>query len=185
MFTSLGLAVVYLCNPGRELLKAVISVMSSSTEYPESYKNFVFYATGHGADRWFYTEDGLVAYNDVVDKFQQENCGMNFQQRFFFFDCCRSHRQGMNMYHPLKPEFNLTPESRIMYATISGEKSWGEDGVSFMTRRMIEALPRSESMDQVFREVTKGIPQTATYHSAAKDDPALLREQEKRSKLYT
>ena len=153
----------------------------SSFDYPECYKSFIFYVTGHGADKWFYTEDGSVAYSEVVNRFHQQR---NFKQRFFFFDCCRSHREGASHSQVSKPECTLRQDSRIMYATISGEQSWGKDGISSMTREMIKALPESETMEEVFRKVTNNISeQTLVYHSAAKEDPRFLREQKKKSKF--
>ena len=116
-----------------------------------------------------------------MNRFHQQK---NFKHRFYFFDCCRSHREGASHSQLSKPECTLRQDSRIMYATISGEQSWGKDGISSMTREMIKALPESETMEKFFCKVNNNISeQTLVYHSAGKEDPRFLREQKKKCKF--
>lgn len=112
-FTCLGLAVVRLEDPPKALMMAVIEVMSSSKtqhlpsqppiRYPLSCRRFFFYTTGHGANRYFYMKDGSYPYYDVVHAFRNNR---TFQEKYFFFDNCRSLRIEDGILQDV-PELNL------------------------------------------------------------------------------
>ena len=159
--TALGLAVVRLKNPSTEFFKAVLKVMAShehplqnplyNIKYPPSYQYFFFYTTGHGARRAFFTKDCAIAYWTVYDHFQ----GL-FEQRYFFFDCCRNvHLGDISLYQdqektgdlPDIPGHNIKAGNKVIYATLDCELSWGPGGgVSSMTWKMIELFQENISI---------------------------------------
>lgn len=176
-FANLGLAVVRLENPPKELLRAVIEVTSEThflpsqppIEYPQSYRYLFFYTTGHGANRVFFTKDGSVAYYDVVIPFRKNK---RFQQiKYFFFDCCRSLRIDDHSLYPNNdkvmpdvPELDLQHGECIIYATTGYSEAWGPgEGVSHMTLEMIKLLRIREqlSLDELVTRLRESVHHVA------------------------
>ena len=174
-FTALGLAVVRLKNPSTEYFKAVMKVMAShehqlsdplyNIKYPASYKYFFFYTTGHGARRAFFTKDCAIAYSTVYDQFQ----GL-FEQRYFFFDCCRDilvddislfQDQTGTSELPDIPGNNgcIKAGNKIVFATLDCKTSWGPGGgVSYMTEEMILLLQENLSIDEMISRLKAKLP---------------------------
>ena len=166
-FTMCGLAVARLENPAKRELLTVIKAMTlnradpMAIEYPASYQYLFFYTTGHGANRVFFTKDGSVSYQEVCDLYQ----GF-LHQRYFFFDCCRSVRfDSLSMYPngdlviPPCPDFSIDHNNRIIYATVSGHQAFAsEEGVSFMTKKMVVLLKKQIPMDKVLSRLQEELP---------------------------
>ncbi len=157
-FKMCGLAVIRIENPSKKFLFAIMRAMNldksdpMAIKYPASYQYLFFYTTGHGADLVFFTKDGSVSYQDVYNLYQ----GF-LHQRYFFFDCCRSiRRDSMSLYPngdrviPSCPEFTISRNNCIIFATVSGHQAWGPgEGVSFMTKKMVALLKKQKSMNDV------------------------------------
>ena len=167
-FTMRGLTVVRLVNPTKKELFAVIRAMTldradpMAIEYPASYKYFFFYTTGHGANKVFFTKDGSISYQEVYDLYQ----GF-LRQRYFFFDCCRSNRlDSLSVYPngdhviPPCPDFSLSHNNRVIFATLSGHQACGPqgEGVSFMTKKMVVLLKKQIPMDKVLARLHEELP---------------------------
>ena len=159
--TLLDLAVIRLENPSTKLFKAVVDEMTSQScremysADPETFKYFVFYSTGHGTKQGFFTKDGAISYSFVYEKFQ----GL-FQQRYFFFDCCRSKLKDRKDHSKMTlfpgitdrdiPGHDIQAGNMIVYATLNEDRSWGPGGgVSFMTLKMIELFKQNLSIDMM------------------------------------
>ena len=205
-FANLGLSVVRLENPSKQLLEAVIEVLSSPQSpdtYPQSYRYFFFYTTGHGADRVFFTKDGSVSYYDVVDSFKKNQ---TFVQKYFIFDSCHGSGLDRRLKYPNGdeilpnvPELNPGHENRIIYATTAGTTAWGPgEGhlrISFMTMFMIKLLAEPISFDELIRRLQETVPlevkkrdpskkQYPTSHDATSTTINLSEERNRKSK-YT
>ena len=174
-FGKRGLAVVPLKNPSKQLLKAVIELTSETQllpsqpaiRYPQSYRYFFFYTTGHGANRVFFTKDGSFAYYDVVIPFRKSE---RFKQiKYFFFDCCRSLRIDDHGLYPNNdrvipnvPEVDLQHGECITYAATGCSKAWGPGGgVSFMTLEMIKLLGERLSLDELITRLREKVHKEA------------------------
>ena len=167
-FTLCGIAVLRLDNPTKSLLLSVIKVLNLPTEdpksikFPKSYRFSFFYTTGHGANRVFFTKDGSVSYKDVYNLYNDHSGFL--EQRYFFFDNCRSIRlDNMSMYpngDHLIPSFpEISPGNRMIFAAVSGNMAWGPkgEGVSFMTKKMIVLLKEKISLDEMLIRLRKEI----------------------------
>ena len=167
-FTNLRFAVVRLENPSTEEIKAVMKIMSSPFHqlnpkyritYPLSYKYFIFYTTGYGARRVFFTKDGAVAYSTVYKQFQNL-----FVQRYFFFDCCRNVQlddislfadQEADKTLPEIPGHNIQVGNEIFYATHDAVSS--DSGLSFMTSNLIDLYKKEMSIDEMMKKLKKEV----------------------------
>ena len=177
VFANLGLAVVRLENPSKQLLEAVIQTISSNespVKFPLLYRYFFFYTTGHGADRVFFTYDGSISYYDVIESFTNTQ---RYVQKYFFFDCCRySGLDRRSVYPngdrilPYVPQIITHPENRIIFTSTSDATVWSlSEGprVSFMTKTMIKLLPQPITLDELIRCLQKDV------HLAVKEvDPS-------------
>ena len=191
-FTNLGLAVVRLENPSTQEIKAVMKIMSSPVRqldpkyrvtYPPSYELFFFYTTGHGACRVFFTKDCAVAYSTVYELFQ----GL-FEQRYFFFDCCRCVRlDDISLYADQEghrelleiPGHGIRAGNKIVYATLDGKTAYGPDtgsnkGVTLMTLKMIKLLKQQISLDEMINKLIKDLPQKNLLQQPMSVDAASL-----------
>ena len=167
-FTNLRFAVVRLENPSTEEIKAVMKIMSSPSHqlnpkyritYPLSYKYFIFYTTGHGARRVFFTKDGAVAYSTVYKQFQDL-----FVQRYFFFDCSRNVRlddislfvdQEGDKTLPEIPGHSIQVGNEIFYATHDAVSP--DSGLSFMTSKLIDLHTKEMSIEEMVKKLKKEV----------------------------
>ena len=198
-FTMCGLTVVRLENPTKRELLAVIRAMNldksnpMAIKYPASYRYFIFYTTGHGANRVFFTKDGSVSYHEVYDLYQ----GF-LHQRYFFFDCCRSNRLDPLSLYPngdrvIPPclDFLIDPYNCVIYATVSGHQAVGPgDGISYMTLKMVGLLKKEIPMNEVLsclqeevKEATGILEQVVVLLSATPHSIDLWKEQKQASEF--
>ena len=181
VFANLGLAVVRLENPSKQLLEAVIQAISSNespVKFPLSYRYFFFYTTGHGADRVFFTYDGSISYYDVIESFTNTQ---RFVQKYFFFDCCRfsgldrrSEYPNGDRILPFVPQIITHPENRIIFSSTDGAIGWGPGeglGVSYMTRTMVKLLAEPLTLDELIRRLQKDV-----HFIIKKGDPTRYRD---------
>ena len=192
---------IWLENPTSDDLTAVVEYLSSdeaARKYPESYKYFVSYYTGHGNIHTFYTENGSFSYESIGDiAHHLQNPKMvskcTFELFVHFFDCCRVVSGDMGMYpdgktaepKPVHPETKMCRNAQFLYATSAGSWSFGEGGgMSKMAETVIDLVGTPISLHQLAMELRRRISDlTFPSHDTALYDVILCEKRNERSKF--
>lgn len=143
VFKMFGYATHHVRNPNRNALMGLYRSLATEITYPDSYKRFVFFYTGHGFSDHISLVDGDLSIQDIISNFwKSEVPDLSDIPKIFIFDCCRTDHPDGSLVRRSTTSFDAVASYNIyvLYTTLPQSQSYACDGASIPTTSLVAIL---------------------------------------------
>lgn len=196
MFASLGYATYHVKNPSSAMIEALIQVLKEEIEFPETYRRFFLYYTGHGTENCIVTHDGYVPINFLKQSLWPSHAPKLAEiPKILLFDCCRGTINGesvlenkalvmfrlafsdVNELSGVSNGHGLVGNVLVFYTTHLHFQAFARlNGVGIATTELMKLLQRKESRSlldvlqsdlyKAYQDVLRGEPEEVRVKSS-------------------